>query len=108
MALYKIFYNSKKVSNNFLYINAKNPSEALNKFPEVYEENGGNISNVKKVLNVLRVFKVSFTGRKIGAIGIFYKIKTEVIAPNEATNEEIRLKLYENFEHISEFKILKK
>jgi len=54
----------------------------------------------------MKKFKVSFTGRLIGAIGIFYKIRTEVEMPKESAPEQIKLKLYDKYEHISEFKIL--
>lgn len=54
----------------------------------------------------MKTFKVSFKGRKIGAIGIFYKISDTVTMPKDSTNEQVLLNLYDKYEHISEFKIL--
>ena len=47
-------------------------------------------------------FNISFTGRKNGAIGIFYKINETVSARNE---QEAILKLYNKYEHIKVLKI---
>lgn len=54
----------------------------------------------------MKKFKVSFKGRLNGAIGIFYKIRTKIEMPKDSTPEQIKLKLYDKYEHISEFKIL--
>lgn len=43
-------------------------------------------------------YKATFTGREVGAIGIFHKIETEVDGENE---ESARLALYDRFEHIT-------
>lgn len=53
----------------------------------------------------MKTFKVTFTGRKKNAIGIFYKISDIVEAPKNSTDEQIRLKLYDKYEHISNLKI---
>lgn len=55
----------------------------------------------------MKKFKVSFKGRKVGASGIFYKISTVIEMPKNSTFKEINLKLYDNYEHISELRILK-
>ena len=54
----------------------------------------------------MKKFKVSFKGRKVGAIGIFYRIREVLEMPKDSTQDQIRLKLYDKYEHISEFKIL--
>jgi len=54
----------------------------------------------------MKKFKVSFTGRLIGAIGIFYKIRTEVEMDKDSTSEQILLKLYDKYDHTTGFKIL--
>lgn len=43
------------------------------------------------------LYKARFTGRLIGAIGIFYACVDKVEADDE---EQARLKLYEKWEHI--------
>lgn len=43
-----------------------------------------------------------FTGQKINAQGIFYKIETTVEAENE---KQAELKLYDDFDHISNLKL---
>tara|TARA_R110000803_G_scaffold35405_8_gene76600 strand:- start:2799 stop:2966 length:168 start_codon:yes stop_codon:yes gene_type:complete len=55
----------------------------------------------------MKTYKVTFTGRKLGAIGIFYKISTTTQAPENATDDEIGLTLYDHYEHIQELKIIK-
>jgi hypothetical protein len=47
----------------------------------------------------------TFTARKVGAIGVFYPNTREVEAENE---EAARLKLYEEFDHIHNFKAVPK
>ena len=47
-------------------------------------------------------YKCTFRGRKVNAIGIFYKIAIFIEANNI---EEVNEKLYEKYEHISELKI---
>lgn len=42
-------------------------------------------------------YRATFTGRKVGAIGVFYSISTEV---EGSTPEQARLNLYERFDHI--------
>lgn len=46
----------------------------------------------------MKTFKISFTGRKLGAIGKFYSFAEKVQAENE---EAAILKLYDNYEHLS-------
>jgi hypothetical protein len=50
-------------------------------------------------------YQCSFVGREVGAIGIFYPIVHTVESETKLDGEQIRLKLYDNFEHISELKI---
>lgn len=50
-------------------------------------------------------YNVSFIGRLNGAIGTTYKINTQIEEDKNATTEEIKLKAYDNYEHISQFKI---
>lgn len=50
----------------------------------------------------MKTYKATFTGRKINAIGIFYKITDTVEAENE---EQARLKLFEKYEHIQSLKL---
>lgn len=52
----------------------------------------------------MKTYKLSFKGRKKGSIGIFYKIRATVIAESFAAAE---LKLYDNYEHISQLKEVK-
>lgn len=47
-------------------------------------------------------YRATFTGRKLGAIGIFYSITAEV---EGETEEQARLNLYERFEHIHGLKL---
>ncbi len=47
------------------------------------------------------LWQVSFNGRTAGAIGITYPITDTVEADTE---EEARLKLYDKYEHITQFK----
>lgn len=49
-------------------------------------------------------YTVSFTGRKLRAIGEFYLITTEVAATSE---DSARMKLYDTYDHIMGFKVLK-
>jgi hypothetical protein len=44
-----------------------------------------------------RKYTITFSGRKIGAIGIFSQFVEEVTAANQ---EAARLKLYEKYDHI--------
>jgi len=46
----------------------------------------------------MKTYKITFHGREVGAIGIFYQITATVQAENE---EGAKLKLYDNYEHIS-------
>lgn len=48
----------------------------------------------------MKTFKCYFTGRKVGAIGIFYDFIVTVQAENE---EQARLKVYETHEHLSKW-----
>ncbi len=48
------------------------------------------------------VFRASFKGREIGAIGIFYPISTTVEAKNK---EEAKRKLYDRYEHLTGVKL---
>ena len=52
-----------------------------------------------------KIFVCEFDGRKSGSIGITYKIKHCVELPKDATDKEIRLKLYDWFELISFLRI---
>lgn len=45
----------------------------------------------------MKTYKAKFTGRTVGAIGIFYPIETTVKAENE---KQAELKLYDEYEHI--------
>jgi len=47
-------------------------------------------------------YKITFTGRLIGAIGIFYKITDTVQAANE---KDAILALYNKYEHIHQPKV---
>lgn len=49
----------------------------------------------------MKTFKLSFIGRKKGAIGVFFKIREKVIAENL---EAAILKLYDKYEHITQIK----
>ena len=49
----------------------------------------------------MKKFKVSFIGRLNGAIGIFYLIHDVVELPKDSTKEQITIKLYDKYEHIS-------
>ena len=53
----------------------------------------------------MKTYTAKFTGRKVGAIGIFYPITTTVQAENE---EAARLKLYDKYEHIMGLKLTEK
>lgn len=46
----------------------------------------------------MKKYQANFTGREVGAIGIFYDIKHVVEANNQ---EEAKLKLYDYYEHIN-------
>ena len=50
----------------------------------------------------MKTFKISFTGRKNGAIGIFYRITEKVKAESK---ESAINKLYEKYEHITNITI---
>jgi hypothetical protein len=50
----------------------------------------------------MKNYRASFTGRKVGAIGITYFIIDYVEAENE---EQARLKLYDRYEHITGLKL---
>ena len=60
---------------------------------------------LKQVSEKAKKYAVSFTGRQRGAIGIFYRISDFVELPEGATKEEITLKLYEKYEHISKVQL---
>jgi hypothetical protein len=53
----------------------------------------------------MKKYKVNFTGRLSGAIGIFYEISDIVEMPEGSTFEEINLKIYDKYEHITGLKI---
>jgi hypothetical protein len=46
----------------------------------------------------MKQYQANFTGREVGAIGIFYDINHVIEANNE---EEAKLKLYDYYEHIN-------
>ena len=46
----------------------------------------------------MKKYQANFTGREVGAIGIFYDIKHVVEANNQ---EEAKIKLYDYYEHIN-------
>ena len=48
------------------------------------------------------VYNISFIGRKVGAIGITYKINDKIEAKNEA---EFIKKLYKKYDTVSKLKI---
>lgn len=50
-------------------------------------------------------YNVTFIGREFGAVGIFYKQSLTVIFDVPTSNKDVLLKVYDNYEHISEFKI---
>jgi hypothetical protein len=47
-------------------------------------------------------YKATFTGRKVGAIGVFYPITAYL---NGTDEESARLALYDNYEHISRLQL---
>lgn len=47
-------------------------------------------------------YQAKFTGRTVGAIGIFYPITTTVDGDNE---DDARLRLYDRFDHIMGLKL---
>jgi hypothetical protein len=51
-------------------------------------------------------YKVTFFGRQLGAIGITYAITDIVNLPRGASFEQIRLELYEDYEHITRLKLV--
>jgi hypothetical protein len=53
-------------------------------------------------VEIFRKYKANFEGRERGAIGIFYPISTTTEGYNE---DEAKLKLYDNFEHIKNLKL---
>lgn len=50
----------------------------------------------------MKIYKVRFIGRHVGAIGAFARISTTVKAESE---EQARLKLYEEYQDISQLEI---
>lgn len=52
-----------------------------------------------------RIYSVNFIGRKRGAIGIVYPIDETVQSDKVLSDEQILLKLYDNYEHISKFNV---
>lgn len=48
------------------------------------------------------VYQATFTGRTVGAIGVFYPITTTVDGDNE---DDARLRLYDRFDHIMGLKL---
>ena len=52
----------------------------------------------------MHTYKISFTGRLKGAIGIFYKITDTVRATDE---KAATLALYDKYEHIHQLKVKK-
>ena len=52
-----------------------------------------------------KTFTCDFTGRKVGAIGIRYHIVDSIDMPADSTLQEVRLKLYDKYEHISNLTI---
>lgn len=52
-----------------------------------------------------KTFLCSFFGRKVGAIGVCYRINCEVKAPSAVV---ANLLLYDNYEHISDFTAVEK
>lgn len=70
MKTFKVYYDSKRVKDNYLLINAETAEDAENKFKDVYiNDNGGNWENILKINKVeifTKKYKIKFTGRKIG------------------------------------------
>lgn len=53
-------------------------------------------------MNKLNKYNCSFTGREVGAIGVFFHVNYTV----EAKNEELaHLKIYDKYEHLTDVKI---
>ena len=52
-----------------------------------------------------QTYTVVFKGRNKDAKGYFYNIKTEVTVDENATIDEIRLELYNRYEHITNLKL---
>jgi len=53
----------------------------------------------------MKKYRVNFNGRLRGAIGIFYQINDTIEMPENATFDEINLKLYDKYEHITRLRI---
>lgn len=45
----------------------------------------------------MQLYRATFTGRHVGAIGIFYAISVDVVADSK---EHATLRLYDSYEHI--------
>jgi hypothetical protein len=127
MKTYKIIYNSRTVKGNKFSVQSVSEKEARKVFKKDYTDLGGNWSNIEKIVSIevlnphenlnswftdkedIKTYTVSFNGRKVGAIGIFYKIhevvKASKNAPKNEIIKEIRMKLYDNYEHITGLKI---
>jgi len=50
----------------------------------------------------MKIYKVKFIGRHIGAIGSFVRFSTTIKSENE---EQAKLKLYEEYEHVQHLEI---
>ena len=61
---------------------------------------------MKDIIGV--VYTVSFEGRKTGSIGVDYPITCEIKSDKELNNEELRLKVYEKYEHVQGLIVNKK
>lgn len=54
------------------------------------------------MVSKMRRYRATFTGRKIGALGVSYRIETEVMGNDE---DRARINLYDKFEHIKELRL---
>lgn len=54
--------------------------------------------NEKKDTAMMKTYSARFTGRKVGVIGVFHEIETQVFAPDD---KAARLALYDHFEHVT-------
>jgi hypothetical protein len=51
----------------------------------------------------MKVYTFSFRGRRVGAIGVFYKIKASYKCNSMS---EAKTKLYKDYEHIHQLKVI--
>jgi hypothetical protein len=51
------------------------------------------------------IYQCEFTGRKVNASGLFYRIADQVILSSHASADEIRDELYKKYEHVQWLRI---